>query len=162
MDFDEVFQMWYVVLAYVERYLHYIAPAVGGSIVLGILAYILLRQDKNASVIVLEERKMTREERAAYVKRTVADSICDALERAVDTNKLTPDEVTEYYQRIGQRCGLKDLLPGGILRSSMLKKQIKHRLMNGDRAPVNIPDGPAKPKREPKNRLEAVFLRNAS
>ena len=103
---------------------------------------------------------MTKEERPSYVKRTVADTICNALERAVDEGKLSPDDVIPYYENIGKRCGLKDLLPGGVLPSSIKKKQIKQRLINGDRTPINIPDGPK--KKEPRNRLEAIFLRNAS
>lgn len=166
MDLDEVFRLWSVLVAYADQYLHILLPAVGGSIVLAFLVWILYRlndeQPDRSNVVVLEERRMTKEERTAYVKRTVADAVCDALERAVDNGKLTPDEVTVYYERIGQRCGLKDLLPGGVLRSSMLKRQIKHRLINGDRTPVNIPEGKETIKREPRNRLEAIFLRNAS
>lgn len=103
---------------------------------------------------------MTKEERASYVKRTIADTICNALETAVDDGKLTPDDVIPYYETIGKRCGLKELLPGGVLPSSIKKKQIKQRLINGDRTPVRIPEGPQ--KKEPRNRLEAIFMRNAS
>ena len=165
MSLDEVYQLWSAFLVYAEQYLHIIAPAVGGAIVLGVFAWLLLRQGtpaQKSNVIILEERRMTKEERAAYVKRTVADTICNALERSVDDGKLTPDDVIPYYQTIGKRCGLKDLLPGGLLPSSIKKKQIKHRLITGDRTPVNIPEGRIEKKREPRNRLEAIFLRNAS
>lgn len=163
LDLDPVNALISNAWFYADHYMHIIAPAVGGSIVLGLIAWTLLR-DRNepvkTNVVILEERRMTKEERASYVKRTIADTICNALETAVDDGKLTPDDVIPYYETIGKRCGLKELLPGGVLPSSIKKKQIKQRLINGDRTPVRIPEGPQ--KKEPRNRLEAIFMRNAS
>jgi hypothetical protein len=106
----------------------------------------------------LEEREMSREQRETYVTSTVADSITNALEDALYKGKLTRQEVTNYYNIIGNRCGLKDLLVvANEKHQEEVKAAIQERRKNGANKPVKLP-GSTPVVEKPKNRIQQLRL----
>jgi hypothetical protein len=57
-------------------------------------------------------RIMTPEQKEALEQLHVAHAIANGLEDAGVRGNLSPESLEKWYQIIGQRCGLADLLPG--------------------------------------------------
>lgn len=80
----------------------------------------------------LERRKLEREKermgskRERYVHQTVADIICEGLEEAWLSNRLSMEEKNRYYRRFAHAMKMNDLLPRKWTEA--LKERIKLRL----------------------------------
>ncbi len=76
--------------------------------------------------------QMNQKRRKRYVKARIAQSICDGVEELYFKKKITREERDQWYQTIGSRCDLVDLLPSGpkieYPDQDDLKKEIRGRL----------------------------------
>ena len=94
------------------------------------------------------KKAMSKKERVVYVRKLLADKICDALLDAQMKDELTQDEAVKYAASIARGACIPDLLPRFKQHfkpnPDQLKAAIKERLENGkDKAPAPIPAPPA-------------------
>lgn len=130
--------------------------ALGAGIAIGYLGFPWLWPGRPPT---LEEREMSREQRETYVSSTIADCITNALEDALHKGKLTRNEVIGYYNVIGNRCGLKDLLViANEKHQEEVKKSIQERRKNGANKPVKLPGTSVVESITPKNKVQALRL----
>jgi hypothetical protein len=95
------------------------------------------------------KKAMSKKERAVYVRKLLADKICESLLDAQMKDELTQDEAVAYAARIAKGAGIPDLLPrfkqNFKPNPSLLKAEIKERLetlKTTGRAPIPEPAAP--------------------
>jgi hypothetical protein len=74
--------------------------------------------------------KMNMKRRKLYVRARIAQAICDSLEELYFKEKITRWERDYWYQKIGSRCDLLDLLPRGPKLDYPHPEDLKQELLN--------------------------------
>lgn len=120
-----------------------------GFVLLYLMVFALVEGDNKA--VRKMERAMTSKEKKA-LRKTISDLITNAFEDAEHDKKITKDQKLLWYQKIGSRCDLYDLLPKKLpvnypdpdTLKNQLKARIKAKML----------------KKEPKNKLDEALYRH--
>lgn len=129
-------------------------------IILGIIVFLYLTLntiDKLGAWKVGRGKKMSKKLRKEYLIRTISDGVTDLLENLVYKGKITREEASHYYKRLGYAGALWDLFPRRVMKHpnpAILKHDIKERI--DSHKPVPLPDAIMEEKK-PRNKLELIL-----
>lgn len=99
------------------------------------------------------KRMVSKRYREKELKVLIADVVTEGLEDAEFQGKISREEKTFWYKRLGNVLSIKDLLPEN---TRLLKEEIKGRLATNYKTSAKLPDQDKKPtKRRLREALNA-------